>query len=50
MQWEGAAQHYVANYQWPTVHHGFLASGKANPSAIDYMDKALCADYTFKCT
>ena len=44
MQWDGAAQHYVANYHWPTVHHGFLASGKVNPSAITYMDKVIGAE------
>ena len=44
MHWDGAAQHYVADYHWPTVHHGFLAAGKVNPSAITYMDKAIGAE------
>ena len=39
MQWDAAAQHYVSNYQWPTVHHGFLAAGRVNPAAIAYLDK-----------
>jgi hypothetical protein len=30
-------QHYVSRYAWPTVHHGFLAQGKVNPEAIDFI-------------
>jgi len=39
MQWEGAAQHYVADYNWPSVHHGFMAAGKINSTAISYMSR-----------
>jgi hypothetical protein len=38
MRWAGAAQHYVADYNWPTVHHGFLAAGNINPEAIGFID------------
>jgi len=27
--------HYVSAYDWPSVHHGFLAHGRANPEAIE---------------
>ena len=30
-------QHYVSRYEWPSVHHGFLAQGKVNPEAIDFL-------------
>src|SRR5262249_54824083 len=30
-------QHYVSRYAWPSVHHGFLAQGKVNPEAIDFI-------------
>jgi hypothetical protein len=30
-------QHYVSRYAWPCVHHGFLAKGKVNPEAIDFI-------------
>jgi hypothetical protein len=30
-------QHYVSRYAWPCVHHGFLAHGKINPEAIDFI-------------
>jgi hypothetical protein len=33
-------QHYVSRYAWPTVHHGFLAQGKVNPDAIDFIQMA----------
>jgi hypothetical protein len=36
MQLNGAEQHYVSAYHWPTVHHGFLAQGKVNTAAIDF--------------
>jgi len=38
LRWENAAQHYVADYNWPTVHHGFFTAGKVNPEAISYAD------------
>jgi len=37
MRWDGACQHYVAAYEWPSVHHGFMAVGKINPAAISYI-------------
>jgi hypothetical protein len=30
-------QHYVSRYAWPSVHHGFLAHGKVNLEAIDFI-------------
>ena len=33
-----AEQHYVADYAWPTVHHGFLAQGAVNHDAIRFID------------
>jgi hypothetical protein len=39
MAWDGARQHYVAEYNWPSVHHGFMAAGKLNPAAISYMSR-----------
>jgi hypothetical protein len=36
MQLDGAEQHYISGYHWPTVHHGFLARGKINAEAIDF--------------
>jgi hypothetical protein len=32
-----ARQHYISRYAWPSVHHGFLARGKVNPEAIDFI-------------
>lgn len=29
--------HYISELSWPTVHHGFLASGKVNPEAALFM-------------
>ncbi len=34
-----AEPHYISQYDWPTVHHGFLAQGKLNPAAIAYLDR-----------
>jgi hypothetical protein len=39
MRWSGAGRHYVSKYDWPSVHHGFLAQGKLNPEAITYLDR-----------
>jgi hypothetical protein len=39
MRWPQAGRHYVSRYDWPTVHHGFLAQGKLNPAAIIYLDR-----------
>jgi hypothetical protein len=39
MAWDGARQHYVAEYKWASVHHGFMAAGKPNPAAIPYMSR-----------
>jgi hypothetical protein len=33
-------QHYVSEYNWPTVHHGFLVQGKINPASIDFVDSS----------
>jgi hypothetical protein len=30
-------QHFISRYEWPSVHHGFLAQGKVNPEAIDFI-------------
>jgi len=43
MRWPNAGQHYVSRYDWPTVHHGFLAQGKLNPAAIVYLDRERAA-------
>jgi hypothetical protein len=40
LRWEEAAQHYIADYHWPSVHHGFMAAGTINPTAIAYMSRA----------
>lgn len=39
MRLDGARQHYVADYSWPNVHHGFIAAGSINPAAISYMSR-----------
>ena len=39
MQLEKASQHYLADYNWPSVHHGFMAAGRINPAAIYYMSR-----------
>jgi len=39
MRWPNAGRHYVSAYDWPSVHHGFLAQGKLNPAAIVYLDR-----------
>jgi hypothetical protein len=39
MRWPDARRHYVSRYEWPSVHHGFLAQGKINPAAIVYLDR-----------
>jgi hypothetical protein len=44
MQWEGAAQHYVAEYNWPSVHHGFIAAGQTNPEAVLFMSPTNAAE------
>jgi len=36
-----AEQHYIAQYKWPTVHHGFLTGGTINPKAVDFIDARL---------
>ena len=40
-----AEQHYVADYRWPTVHHGFLARGAVNPEAIGFIDRRSLASF-----
>ena len=40
MRLDGARQHYVADYDWPNVHHGFIAAGRINPVAISYVSRA----------
>jgi hypothetical protein len=39
MRWPQALPHYVSQYNWPTVHHGFLEQGKLNTAAIVYLDR-----------
>ncbi|MFZ0426414.1 MAG: hypothetical protein WAL80_26360 [Xanthobacteraceae bacterium] len=39
MRWRKAEPHFVSRYDWPTVHHGFLAQGRLNPAAIAYLDR-----------
>jgi hypothetical protein len=39
MRLDGARRHYIADYKWPSVHHGFIAEGKINPEAISYMSR-----------
>jgi hypothetical protein len=39
MRLDGTRQHYVADYNWPNVHHGFITAAKINPAAISYMSK-----------
>jgi hypothetical protein len=43
MRWPKAEPHYVSRYEWPTVHHGFLAQGRLNPAAIAYLDRKRAA-------
>lgn len=43
MRWEEAGRHYISRYDWPSVHHGFLAQGRLNPEAIIFMDRKLAA-------
>lgn len=43
-RWNGAEQHYVAQYEWPTVHHGFLVKGNANLAAIEFADRVAAKD------
>lgn len=43
-RWDGAEQHYVSQYPWPTVHHGFLVKGNVNLTAIDFADRHLAKD------
>lgn len=43
MRWQNAGRHYVSSYNWPTVHHGFLAQGRLNPAAILYLDRERAA-------
>jgi hypothetical protein len=43
MRWPKAEKHYVSRYDWPTVHHGFLAQGKINSAAIAYLDRKRAA-------
>jgi hypothetical protein len=40
LRFRDAEQHYVASYNWPTVHHGFLVQGSINPAAVRYADRA----------
>lgn len=44
LRWVEAAPHYVAGYDWPSVHHGFIAQGKVNPAAIAYMSRTAAAE------
>lgn len=44
MRWPQALPHYVSQYNWPTVHHGFLEQGKLNRVAIDYLDRRRAMD------
>lgn len=44
MRWEGASQHYIADCNWPSVHHGFMAAGTVNHVAISYMSRATAAE------
>lgn len=37
---QNAEQHYISSYDWPTVHHGFLAQGSVNLAAAHYADRA----------
>src|SRR5262249_30590393 len=39
MRLDDAEPHYVAAYDWPSVHHGFIAQGKINPAAISFMSR-----------
>jgi hypothetical protein len=43
MRWPKAEPHFVSGYDWPTVHHGFLAQGRLNPAAIAYLDRKQAA-------
>jgi hypothetical protein len=43
MRWPKAEPHFVSRYDWPTVHHGFLAQGRLNPAAIAYLDRKQAA-------
>lgn len=33
-RFDGQQPHMVADYPWPSVHHGFMAQGRVNPEAI----------------
>jgi hypothetical protein len=44
MRVDNASQHYMADYNWPNVHHGFIAEGKINPVAVSYMSRTLAAE------
>ncbi len=37
-------QHYVSEYAWPSVHHGFMAGGRVNAEAIHYARGDSAAD------
>lgn len=39
MRWSRALPHYVSQYNWPTVHHGFLVQGELNKAAIAFLDR-----------
>jgi len=43
MRWTEASPHYLAEYNWPSVHHGFMAAGKVNHSAISYISGTAAA-------
>lgn len=44
MRWSRAQPHYVSQYNWPTVHHGFLEQGELNANAIAYLDRRNATD------
>lgn len=37
---DGQEAHFVSACRWPTVHHGFLASGRVNPEALGFRGSA----------
>jgi hypothetical protein len=39
LRFPDAEQHYISSYDWPTVHHGFLAQGSVNRAAVHYADR-----------
>jgi hypothetical protein len=43
-KWDSVEQHYVSEYPWPTVHHGFLVKGSVNVSAFKFADRSTAKD------